>query len=292
MQVTSFSFEIVVGDDHSIDSTPAILKEYQERYPDKFVIIFNEQNYGVSENYKKVLSKCQGEYIALCEGDDYWTCADKLQLQFDFLEGHPNYGFVGSYNELLFPDGTTRYDPYFSSTPSVIEGNWELYGNVFDSAKFGPVTRTVSLFFRRSIIEPYINYSGSGNDLVLQTILAYHSCFAKYNSSLCTYRQGGISTDSLSLEKQLYYNNWYVENRLLQKKLFPEDCNWDEAELLDREPYILMKHSIKSFHPIKALKYKHKLTSYAYRQKRITRHLKGIFTCLALGIAMRLNQHL
>lgn len=282
MQEVDFEYEIVVGDDASSDGTQDVLREYGAKYPDKFVLLLGEKNEGISMNYKKVLSTCKGKYIALCEGDDYWTDAHKLQAQVDFLEKHPDYGFVGTYNTLLFPDGTVKDDPYDYFPEPQREGNWELYGDVFEYAKCGPVTRTVSLCFRRKLIEEYIQYVGMGNDMVLQTILAKHSLFAKHSASMCVYRLVGIS-NTRTLEKELYYNNWYVQNRLLQKKLFPEDCNWNEVELMDRETYIRLKDAIKHRKVGEAMRLKRTLKSDAYKIKLYSKFLFGPVTCLLLS---------
>jgi len=283
MQEGDFDYEIVVGDDASSDGTQEILREYATRYPDKFVLLLGEKNEGISMNYKKVLSACRGEYIALCEGDDYWTDPHKLQIQVEFLESHPDYGFVGAYNTLLFPDGTIKNEPYDYFPEPQREGEWELYGDVFEYAKCGPVTRTVSLCFRRKLIEEYIQYVGMGNDMVLQTILAKQSLFAKHSENMCVYRRGGVS-NTQSIYKELYYNRWYVENRLLQKRLFPEDCNWDENELADRETYILLKDAIKHRRIKEALQYKKQLKSATYKHKKCSRYLLGPVTCFILSL--------
>jgi hypothetical protein len=101
---------------------------------------------------------------------------------------------------------------------------------------------------------------------------------------MCVYRQGGVSTDKLSIDKQLYYNRWYVANRLLQKKLFPADCNWNEDELIDRETYILLKDAIKHRKVREALGLKKELKSVAYKRKRYSKFLLGPVTCLLLSL--------
>lgn len=305
MQEVGFEYEIVVGDDYSTDNTVQILDEYVSRIHDKMCrdkslnephcvlndggcvgirVIKSEKNKGISMNYKKVLSACKGKYIALCEGDDYWTDAHKLQAQVDFLERHADYGFVGTYNTLLFPDGTMEDDPYDYFPEPEREGNWELYGDVFEFAKYGPVTRTVSLCFRSELIQPYLQFVGMGNDMVLQAILAKQSKFAKHVSVMCVYRQGGVSTDKLSIEKQLYYNRWFVENRLLQKKLFPNDCDWNEDELTDRETYILLKDAIRHKRVREAVRLKRALKSDAYKNKLYSKFLFGPISCLLLSL--------
>ena len=283
MQKVDFDYEIVVGDDASTDGTQNILRDYEKHYPGRFVLLLGEKNEGISMNYKKVLTACRGEYVALCEGDDYWTDVTKLQKQVDFLGNHPDYGFVGAYSTLLFPDGTMKEEPYNYFQTPIHEGEWELYGDLFEYAKYGPVTRTVSLCFRRELIEDYMQYVGMGNDMVLQTILAKKSNFAKHSAVMCVYRQGGVSTDKMSIEKQLYYNRWYVDNRLLQKRLFPDDCDWDEDELADRETYILLKNAIRHRQVREALRYKKDIRSQIYKRKKYYRCLFGPITCLILS---------
>lgn len=286
MQKVDFDYEIVVGDDCSTDGTQIVLEDYQKRFPDKFVPLLKDRNEGISKNYQNVLNHCKGKYVALCEGDDYWTAKDKLQTQIDFLERYEDFGFVGTYSQLLFPDGQVKEDAYdYLPKPETIDG-WELYGDVFEYVKSGPVTRTVSLCFRRSIIEPYIQYDGLGNDMVLQTVLARHSWFAKYKKPMTMYRQGGMSTDNNCFEKKMRYNEWYVRNRLLQKELFPNDCNWDENELMDGGVYLKLCHAIQEKDWKKALSQKQLLKTDAYKRKNYSRFLFGPFSCLLLSLFM------
>ncbi|MBO5771486.1 MAG: glycosyltransferase [Alistipes sp.] len=85
-QRTSFDFEIVVGEDCSTDSTPTICRQYAERYPDKIRLITSAENVGWRANYRRTIAAARGRYIALCDGDDRWCDAEKLQAQFDLLE--------------------------------------------------------------------------------------------------------------------------------------------------------------------------------------------------------------
>jgi glycosyltransferase involved in cell wall biosynthesis len=88
MQKTDFPFETIVHDDCSTDGTAEIVKGYQEQHPDLIKAILQTENQ--RSKGKKVLSialgKARGKYIALCEGDDYWTVFDKLQIQVNYLE--------------------------------------------------------------------------------------------------------------------------------------------------------------------------------------------------------------
>lgn len=95
MQKTNFNYEIIINDDCSTDETTEILREYEEKYPHLIKVIYHEQNQysqGVREIFQKfVFPLVKGKYVALCEGDDYWTDPLKLQKQVDFMDGHPDF---------------------------------------------------------------------------------------------------------------------------------------------------------------------------------------------------------
>jgi len=90
-QKTAYDYEIVVADDCSQDSTPAILDEYAAKYP-HIKVYHNSVNLGFVKNWKFALSKCTGEYVSILEGDDYWLTDYRLQKQVELLDAHPEYG--------------------------------------------------------------------------------------------------------------------------------------------------------------------------------------------------------
>ena len=94
-QKTDFAFEIIVTDDASTDNTPGILSEYASSYPDKVRYFHQDTNLfskGIDTIYETIMyPNARGSYIAFCEGDDYWCDPDKLQMQVDFLDSHPDY---------------------------------------------------------------------------------------------------------------------------------------------------------------------------------------------------------
>lgn len=89
-QRVAFDYEIVVGDDFSTDGTREILVEFQKRHPNRIRLLLHPQNLGLKGkmNFVQTFDACKGEYIALLEGDDYWTSPHKLQRQADFLDQH------------------------------------------------------------------------------------------------------------------------------------------------------------------------------------------------------------
>ena len=93
-QKTDFLFEVLVNDDASTDSTADILREYAERYPEIIRPFYQKENlYSRRMNVYDLVffPATRGEYIALCEGDDYWNDPEKLQRQADWLDIHPEY---------------------------------------------------------------------------------------------------------------------------------------------------------------------------------------------------------
>lgn len=91
LQQTDFPFELVIGNDGSSDRTGAICREWQKRYADRIVLIDRPKNIGLIPNFMQTYPCCKGTYIAICEGDDFWTDKSKLQRQVDFLDAHPDY---------------------------------------------------------------------------------------------------------------------------------------------------------------------------------------------------------
>lgn len=90
MQKTDFDFELVIGEDASTDRTREICFEYQKRFPDKIRVLWSEKNvYKIGGNGIRTFYRCGGEFLAICEGDDYWTDPLKLQKQVDIMRSYP-----------------------------------------------------------------------------------------------------------------------------------------------------------------------------------------------------------
>lgn len=88
-QQTRFAYEIVIGDDCSTDTTGPIIGAYQQKHPGTIKTISRKSNVGMGRNFRETLEACAGEYVAILEGDDYWTDPSKLQLQAEYLDANP-----------------------------------------------------------------------------------------------------------------------------------------------------------------------------------------------------------
>ncbi len=150
MQQTDFPFAAVVHEDASTDGTAAVLREYAERYPDIILPIYeNENQYSKKDGaLNRIMSTARtatgAKYIAMCEGDDYWTDPLKLQKQVDFLESHPDY-------TMCFHNAIKHYEN--SEKPDKLVANLET--REYQAVEFAlkSFTPTASILFRKSVIE-------------------------------------------------------------------------------------------------------------------------------------------
>jgi glycosyltransferase involved in cell wall biosynthesis len=135
VQQTNFSYEIVIGDDCSTDGTTEIIRNYQSQYPNKIRLLLAKRNLwqplpGIQGVTSVALYQtCRGKYIALCEGDDYWTDPLKLQKQIDFLENNPDFAIcfhkVKIEEEGQFKDYITGVNyPTISSIVDLAKSNY------------------------------------------------------------------------------------------------------------------------------------------------------------------------
>ena len=135
LQKTSFPVEVIIHDDASNDRTPEIIREYYERRPDLFHAIIQRVNhrYRNCQVLPPLFDIVQGKYIALCEGDDYWTDPLKLQKQVDFMEAHPDCTLIVHGHQKLYPNGQLKdfvlEKERFLKTEEVIENKLSIATN-------------------------------------------------------------------------------------------------------------------------------------------------------------------
>ncbi|MFV5686297.1 glycosyltransferase [Flavobacterium sp. GB2R13] len=110
MQKTNFSFQLVIGEDCSTDATRVICEKYAIDYGDKIKLLPSQgKNIGLIANYIRTIKACDGNYIAICDGDDYWIDEHKLQKQVDFLESNPEYSIVHTAVKMEYPNGDCEF---------------------------------------------------------------------------------------------------------------------------------------------------------------------------------------
>lgn len=108
MQKGDFELEIIVGDDDSKDNTRKILESYQKKHPNIIKLLPLTKNIGVTKNLKRCFKEVTGRYMAICEGDDYWTDEYKLQKQTDFLDNKKECGFCFNAFLMFYENNTDQ----------------------------------------------------------------------------------------------------------------------------------------------------------------------------------------
>jgi glycosyltransferase involved in cell wall biosynthesis len=120
MQQCKFTYEIIISDDCSTDSTKNIIAGYVAKYPGKIKAYYAESNLGMLRNWEKALKLCTGKYIALLEGDDFWNDPLKLQKQYDILQAHPEC-------VISFTNATNNYESGEQGYPRYVDKTDEFY---------------------------------------------------------------------------------------------------------------------------------------------------------------------
>lgn len=110
MQETDFPYEIIVGEDCSTDKTRKIIIDYSLRYPGKIKLVTESKNVGGIKNQIRTFEAAKGKYIAMCDGDDYWTDPLKLQKQVDFMERQPDCVICCHYSRVINENGELVYE--------------------------------------------------------------------------------------------------------------------------------------------------------------------------------------
>jgi len=188
MQKTNFPLELVIGEDCSTDRTREICIKYKEKYPG-IKLNLPERNLGAIPNFILNLKACTGKYIALCEGDDYWTDPLKLQKQVDFLESNPDYSLC-YHNALIKYEGVKGKDKLFCDNTH--EGTMDIQ-NVIK----GVGMPTASMLFRTEALEipEWLKHIYNG-DYALQLILANKGKVKYLDKIMSVYRiqPGGLNS--------------------------------------------------------------------------------------------------
>jgi glycosyltransferase involved in cell wall biosynthesis len=190
MQKTDFDYEVVIGEDCSTDSTRQILLEYQKRYPDKIRLLLQEKNLGQGgkKNFEATLQNCRGQYIALLEGDDYWTSAYKLQQQVNMLDSHSDLAM--SFHPVAQVDE--------AGTPlNVLSDSRDQKEIVtIEDLVTGDYLPTCSLVFRAGLVKtlPDWYFALNEGDWTLEILLAQHGTAGRVNDVMAAYRihPGGL----------------------------------------------------------------------------------------------------
>lgn len=119
-QNVDFTYELIIGDDHSSDNTKVICEGFQNKYPAIVRYERNFENIGMQQNFLKTYKRCSGKYIALLEGDDEWVANDKLKKQVELLEYRQDVILCYS-NAYILDTLNPESNVYFNSNKPIVE---------------------------------------------------------------------------------------------------------------------------------------------------------------------------
>jgi glycosyltransferase involved in cell wall biosynthesis len=175
-------YEINVFEDLSTDNTRSIVLDYAKRYPDKIKVFLNEKNLGLIGNWVYALTSCNGDYIAICEGDDYWMNDNKIQKQVDFLENHPDFA-LASHNANIIIDRKIIKSYCRQNHPRIMDLEHIL--------TYGSGVPTCSLLIKKDAISNLPDWFRKMRacDWTIQVIAAQSGKMIYFNEIMSTYRR-------------------------------------------------------------------------------------------------------
>ena len=191
VQQTAFQFELLIGEDSSTDETREIVLELQKKAPHIVRVIAWNANVGMHHNFAALIEVARGEFIAFCEGDDYWLACDKLQVQFGFMREHPECGLVhGNYLNLIRIGGTWRTRLAFRRSSQLQHRSGAIYPAMLAANRI----QTCTVLCRRGLVADY-RRDGPGvdrymvGDWPLFLYLTHQSGVGFIERPLAAYRQ-------------------------------------------------------------------------------------------------------
>lgn len=207
-QATDFDFEIVIADDYSDDGTREIVQEFAERHPRQARLILPDSNLGDNGNpiFLQQLDAARGEYAALLDGDDFWTSADKLQIQVDLLDSRPECSTCFHDVEVVYEDGghpshlfhqDRQGGPLTAARPKPL--------STIEDILQGNFIPTCSVVFRMPDALPDWYYRSSSTDWPLHVLNAQRGAIAYLDQVMGVYRihGGGVWSSDKSRSQTL-----------------------------------------------------------------------------------------
>ena len=256
MQKTTFPIELIIGEDCSTDSTRKIVVEYAEKHPDIIRPLLPERNLGMMTNFIETMQEATGKYIALCEGDDYWTDPYKLQKQVDILEANENIVAVATNAAICDFNGNTIQKEKIVVSPDNKDGAYNLH----DFFSKGIQYPTLTVVFRNremDFIKSKMQYLSNPflGDWTLWVLLHTLGDFYFINQVTASYRVNPNSvTHTVNAVKR-----WEVDF-MIRRKLI---------EILPPEYHIYLKDDTYAYHMMgMAYRKQKKMDKFVYYQIR------------------------
>jgi glycosyltransferase involved in cell wall biosynthesis len=207
-QKTDFPIEIVVAEDNSPDGTRDVAIAMQRKYPHLVRVLFTPQNKGGAPNSIFGISKCRGEFIAICEGDDFWIDEDKLARQVAAMRRLPQVDLAFTRGFRFYSDGTRVPEWSYGDEERVVQAP-ELF------ASLGWIAPSASLLFRSEILKslpPWFETSRCPDFVVILAGSVRGGAYYEPRETIC-YRIGHESGFTV------WFDNAPLEERIAQTRI-------------------------------------------------------------------------
>lgn len=239
MQETDFDYELIIGEDCSTDNTREIVLRLKDEFPDKIRLILHQENVGMIPNFIDVYNAATGEYIALCEGDDYWTDPKKLQLQVDFLENNPSIRICSHPVQILREHGSSGEE--IKTCP---ENDFDDVQSVYNRMRPTSYTQTSAILFYRleDSLPPWFGKLRTAGDWPLIIWL-----LAKGEKIAC------IKGEPLSIYRKHEHGITNPQVPIIRQEESHRDILWVRSSL---KPILSRKHFRKIFNNMLARSHK------------------------------------
>lgn len=218
------NIEIVIGDDYSQDNTREIILKYVEKYPEKFKLIFNEENLGVTRNCNNILKQCSGEYIAFFSGDDLWL-PGKLEAQINWFNKNHSAVLCYTATEIIDRDG--------NHIKMANKPNESLIKENFIRALYDMAENSVSYMVKSSAIpvRGFPNEVSIFSDFYFHLAVGFKGRVGGLEEVYAKYRRHPKNTSTSNV---LFEITDHLTCLLLLKKDFPLKSELLEKEINDR----------------------------------------------------------
>ena len=226
-QTSDYDIELIISDDCSTDNSKSVIESYREKYPTIVRVLTRDTNIGMMPNFIETLSSCKGDYVAICEGDDYWIDSLKIQKQVDFLEANKDYSICFS-RVYELSNGVREIS-------SINPWNEEKTFDIYDIAK-GNFIHTPSVLFRNGLINPFPVWfaKSSVGDYVVHMLNARKGLIKYLPEPMAVYRRFVGTWSSISPIPQILKFVGVLNNLLL------EDFDSDTKTILKSQRHRLL----------------------------------------------------
>ncbi|KLT71204.1 glycosyltransferase family 2 protein [Flavobacterium sp. ABG] len=237
MQEVDFDFELIISNDASPDNTDEIVRSIIKNHPLGYKIRYIKQefNIGMMPNSVFILKECKGEFIAVCEGDDYWTDPLKLQKQVDFLENNP--GFSLCFHNAILKSGENERKMLGELSKQIFNTD-DILGQWF--------IPTASIVFRNypDFVIPDWFVNCQSGDIPLLLLLSLRGDFKYIDAVMSTYRHhaGGISNTHREYSKVIgmvyiyqsfnFHTNLRFDKKVKEAIIYEIQCHLPEIQEL------------------------------------------------------------